>query len=166
MKKFMKVILERLTFLNMEDVLTQKGMETAIYAVLDFVLWLGLLAVMIFNDSHLIKNLASISLVLFLVLAFIAGRYFYYVKTGRYEIINGVILGLQMDAGLSKKNQNCIIFLEGMNGKHYMYRTRYNQTIHGKDKKLTIYAARVNEFHKKDGYIHVDAILFQTQFEV
>lgn len=166
MKSLLRFISEKLTFLNMDDVLTQKGMEVAIYAALDFVLWIGLLAVMIFNDSQLIKNLASMSLVVFCVLGFIAGRYFYYVMTERYQVISGTIIGVQSDTGISKKSQNCSIFLVGVNGNRYVFHTKYNQTLHGKDKKLTVYAVQVNEFYKKDGFIHLDNILCQTQFEV
>lgn len=147
------------------NMLKRKGTETFILALVDAVVMLGLLISKRLSENQYTKSLTTISCILFGMLLFFSVRYFYYYKTGKYEVIEGVCIDVNGNL-LSKTFQNnCVVIIKSKDNNIYRFHAQYKRMFYVIGKRIKVIVPKGVRSRSKEGHIYLDEVLIKKSYD-
>lgn len=147
------------------NLLKKKSIEIAILSLADAVIMLGLWISNRFSDSHYTKSLLTISFILFGILLFFAVRYFYYYKTEKYEVIEGICIDVSCNLLNKTFQNNCVVIIKAKDNTIYRFYAQYKRMFFVIGKRIKVIAPKGVRSYSKEGHIYIDEVLIKKSYD-
>ena len=147
------------------NLLKKKSIEIFILALADAVVMFGLLISSRLSDSQYTKSLLTISFILFGTLLFFSVRYFYYYKTGKYEVIEGVCIDVSCNLFSKALQNNCIVIIKSKDNKIYRFHAQYKRMFFMIGKRIKVLTPKSVRSCSKEGHIYIDEVLIKKAYD-